>query len=413
MPNTSNRIDLDKFTAIVIKLADEGYKRVGAFNWTEPFVNPDLHKCMQIIKEQGLRTSISTNFSIRKISHLEKVLRYTDELYISLSGFDQAVYEINHIAGDIEFVRANTRRAAALKASGEITTTILLRFLKFDYNQEQEEKLREFARALHIGFEVLPAVGTPKTPPMTPTIESSKDRLRSFTPSRPNDPRGKVCPLMFGQIPIDSHGDVYLCCAFPNHEPLKIGPYLEMTQEEILLRRYNHPICSSCNFTRRDATPADTQALMEAVQSQMAQPGITQPRLEEEIDQLTKTNQDLASEIGQVTILNRNLANEVGEVATANRKLGDKVGELTAANRNFGDKVGELTAANRNFGDEIAQLITEKGKLATANSELRLKTKSLRSRLNQTQSALADLKRSRLLRLGRSLRRLIGRPSHY
>jgi hypothetical protein len=101
---------------------------------------------------------------------------------------------------------------------------------------------------------------------------------------------------MFGQIPIDSRGDVYLCCGFPNLEPLKIGSYLEMTQEEILLRRYNHPICASCGAARRDATPADTQALVEAVQYQMNQPGSVQASLQDQIGQLTKAQQELRSD---------------------------------------------------------------------------------------------------------------------
>jgi MoaA/NifB/PqqE/SkfB family radical SAM enzyme len=291
--NTGKRIDLDKFEAIVAKIADEGYKKVGVFNWTEPFVNPDLDKCMQIIKEHGLFAIVSTNFSLRKIPHLQNVLRYTDMMFISVSGFDQAVYEINHVAGDIELVKANTRRAAALKATGAIGTTILLRFIKFNYNHDQEEKLRAFAEELEIVFEVIPGGGDPTKPIVGEIV---KNQLRSFTPARPYHPRGKVCPLMFGQIPIDSRGDVYLCCLFPNLEPLKIGSYLEMTQEEILLRRFNHPICASCGADRRDATPADTQALIEAVQYQMNQPGSVQGSLQDQIRQLTKAQQGLRSE---------------------------------------------------------------------------------------------------------------------
>jgi organic radical activating enzyme len=354
--NNGNRIDLDTFAAIVAKIADEGYKRIGVFNWTEPFVNPDLDKCMQIIKEHGLYSMVSTNFSIRRIPHLEKVLRYTDMMIITVSGFDQAVYEINHVAGDIELVKANTRRAATAKACGAIATTIQLRFLKFEYNHDQEEKLRAFADKLKIAFEVIPGWGDP-TNPVSATAEKYEDQLRSFTPARPYDQPGKICSLMFGQVPIDSHGDVYLCCAYPNLERLKIGPYLEMTQEEILLRRYNHPMCASCGATRRDATPADTQVLIEAVQHKMMQPGSTEARLQ--------------------------------------------------------DEVGQLTTAEQNLRISQARLQEEVGQLTTAERSLRLDAESLRSRLDHAQGALADLKRSRLLRLGRGLRRLIGRPSPY
>ena len=58
--------------------------------------------------------------------------------------------------------------------------------------------------------------------------------------------RGKTCGLMFDQMTIDCRGDIYLCCAMPNHPSLKIGRYLEMTADEILFRRFTHQYCPSC-----------------------------------------------------------------------------------------------------------------------------------------------------------------------
>jgi hypothetical protein len=193
-------------------------------------------------------------------------------LYISVSGFDQQIYEINHVGGKIEFVKDNARRAADLKARGLIGACLILRFLKFPYNHDQENKLRTFAAEIGIDFEVIPGGNDPKAPGETETNETFLERLRSYNSERPFQPRGKVCPLMFGQIPVDSRGDVYLCCHHPNYPALKIGKYLELTQEEILLRRYRHPICTSCSEPRRAATETDKQALLEALQFELNGP---------------------------------------------------------------------------------------------------------------------------------------------
>ena len=267
MVNTGHRLALEKFDAIVQKAAAEGYKKIGVFNWTEPFLNPDLAKYMEVIKRRGLFAMVSTNFSLRKIAHLEAALKNTDLIFISVSGFDQAVYEINHVGGNIEYVKENVRRAASLKARGLTSTCVMLRFLKFPYNHDQETKLSNFATDLAINFETVPGSGDPFAHGTGATNEMYKAMVNAHKPGQTTHPAGKVCPLMFGQMPIDSKGDVYLCCGYPNYEALKISPYLDMPQEKILLRRYNHPVCASCPTPRRDATELDKQALLEAMAS--------------------------------------------------------------------------------------------------------------------------------------------------
>jgi MoaA/NifB/PqqE/SkfB family radical SAM enzyme len=266
MPNSGKKMPLEKFQNIIEKLSKEGYKRIGLFNWTEPFLNRNLHEYVDVVKQHGLFCIVSTNFSLRRIPGLEAALRSgIDHLIVSVSGFDQHVYEINHVDGNIDYVKENLRRAAALKATGLISARIVLRFIEFSYNQEQKEKLKNFAEELGTEFEVISGVGDPTRPVMT-TNQDHENVLRLYRSERPYDQPGKVCPLMFGQIPMDHTGQVYLCCAYPNYGTLQIGSYLDLTQEELLLRRYSHPMCASCNAPRRDASQEDGQALLEAVQ---------------------------------------------------------------------------------------------------------------------------------------------------
>jgi MoaA/NifB/PqqE/SkfB family radical SAM enzyme len=266
MPNSAKKMPLEQFQRIVQKLSNEGYKRIGLFNWTEPFINPSLHEYVTIVKTHGLFCIVSTNFSLRRIPGLEAALRSgIDHLIISVSGFDQEIYEINHVDGNISYVKNNLRRAATFKESGITSARIVLRFIKFPYNEDQERKLETFSKELGVEFEIITGVGDPTAHPVITTNHDYEEVLRLYRSERPYDRAGKVCPLMFGQTPIDSNGKVYLCCAYPSYESLEVGSYLDLPQEEILFRRYSHPMCGSCDLPRRDATPDDNQALVEAL----------------------------------------------------------------------------------------------------------------------------------------------------
>jgi hypothetical protein len=182
------------------------------------------------------------------------------------------VYEINHVGGNLTYVKENLRRAAELKRRGEVSTQIVLRFIEFYYNHDQKEKLATHAADLGIDFETIEGDGgDPRATPFVPTAEYYDGLIASYRSERPHEGVGKVCNLMFGQTPVDADGNVFLCCAFPYYDVFRIGSYLDLPQEEILLRRYSHPMCALCSAPRRDATPDDHQALVEAVGYRMGQ----------------------------------------------------------------------------------------------------------------------------------------------
>ncbi len=268
MPNSGRQMPLDKFSRIVEKLYREGHKQIGLYNWTEPFLNPDLDKYIKIVKSFNMFCQLSSNFSLRRMPGLESALRSgLDYLAVSVSGFDQEVYQINHANGNVAYVKENLRRAAAIKRCGATKTFIAIRLLKFPYNHCQEAKLAAFAQELGLEFEVAEGRGDPLGQHTILTNERLEESLRSYKSERPHEEAGKVCPLIFGAgTAINSSGMAHLCCAYPDHPAVAIGSYLDLTQEELLLRRYNHPMCASCTLPRRDATPADKQVLLEAMQ---------------------------------------------------------------------------------------------------------------------------------------------------
>jgi hypothetical protein len=71
---------------------------------------------------------------------------------------------------------------------------------------------------------------------------------------------------MFNQIAIDCLGDVYICCATPLYPYLRLGRFLDMTADEILIKKFTHPFCRACTMPRRSRTVAEETRLQTALQ---------------------------------------------------------------------------------------------------------------------------------------------------
>jgi len=107
------------------------------------------------------------------------------------------------------------------------------------------------------------------------TNDHYKKIISEYRSERPFDPPGTVCHLMMGQAVIDWQGNAFQCCAFPTHEAIQIGSYLDLPHEELLLRKLSHPLCATCNFPRRAATPAHREYVMEAMRYRFSAQGQT------------------------------------------------------------------------------------------------------------------------------------------
>src|SRR5215469_7206639 len=82
-PNTTKKMSLDMFRAIVAKAKVDGAYQVDVFSWIEPFLCRDLHEYVAIVKEAGLPCGISSTLSLPSIDAFEATLRNTDFLTIS------------------------------------------------------------------------------------------------------------------------------------------------------------------------------------------------------------------------------------------------------------------------------------------------------------------------------------------
>lgn len=269
MPNTRTQMPIEKFQRIVRKAVADGVEAISMFNWIEPFLCKNLADYVHVLNEAKVSTSLSSTLSLPRIDALEPVLAGVEGLLVSMSGYDQEIYQINHVGGRAEWVIANLERIAELKRNGRVRTMVTVKFIRFDYNVAEEEKLRALADRLNFNFEIQPGSGHPLKWSLVDQKERVGATLASFRSGREQEPTGHVCPMIFNHTVLDANGDVFLCCAFGNFETLKIGPYLDLSYDQILYRRYTHPYCNSCDWTRRAATPQEHQALTRAFASQL------------------------------------------------------------------------------------------------------------------------------------------------
>jgi organic radical activating enzyme len=275
--NSQKSMSIDLFKKIVEKAKEEGYDCISIFNWTEPFLAKNLPDYVSAVKAFGLNCNVSSNLSLNPRKYfdtIERTLRAgIDHLTVSVSGYSQAVYEINHIGGTLSWVKENLERIGQLSREGIIGARIVLRLIEFDYNVREGQVLKDYANSLGVEFEVIEGSGHPNNPVTSQVAEENfLNRLKYFTCSSIYEKNGEICSLIPETVSIDSEGDVYLCCANPNYSCLRIGPYLEKSKEDLLLRRYTHPICLSCGFPRRKATETDFRLLVGAIKYRLGNP---------------------------------------------------------------------------------------------------------------------------------------------
>lgn len=247
----------------------------------EPFLHPQLPECIAEIKSRGFRCELATN--LNRVNRLEELLKaHPDFMIVSVSGFTQEVYSKNHIGGDIDRVKENLHILKDAHNRWGGTVNIAVSYHMYNDNLHELEPMRDFVKQFGFNFMVSWA----RTISMENTVQSLRkldrdkgvdvakyrigkdgldlnkafpdsmagfeknmDRLR-FHPKKARNlyarfPVSSVCLIGDVFTYIRHDGQVQLC-AWCDDRRLILGPYLEMTQEQISAARRGHPLCDEC-----------------------------------------------------------------------------------------------------------------------------------------------------------------------
>lgn len=249
---------------------------------SEPFLHPQIAKCVESIKRRGFRCEFSTNLNI--VRNLEAVLDAGPDLFtVSVSGFTQPVYERAHRGGDIETVKRNIEHVAKVYTSRKCKVHMGVSYHMYEYNLGEEmQKMKEFteqfgwqfliswARAITIentvqalrhleklrnGRDVPYEIGkdgmdlNKMFPPASEEFIKNMEQIR-FHPAKAMKmyerwPVAPVCLLADVFTEIRHDGRVQLC-AWTDDMRLTIGNFMEMNHYQRTAARLNHPFCREC-----------------------------------------------------------------------------------------------------------------------------------------------------------------------
>lgn len=230
------------------------------YNWTEPFLHPDLPAMVRAVRSRNVRCSLSTNLNI--IKNLDAVLRENpSKIKISLSGFEQATYGVTHKKGDIERVKQNLVELAAARDRTKCSTDLVIGFHRYLGNHEEEQRMREFAAPLGIAMEPQWAYLMPLekvlayADPAASSVELQPEdhavidrlalRLDDALAVARNSPH-KPCQLRDRMMSLNLRGEVQLCCTVFDQQAYGLGSYLDHSLTELQELKYQHWQCAGC-----------------------------------------------------------------------------------------------------------------------------------------------------------------------
>jgi MoaA/NifB/PqqE/SkfB family radical SAM enzyme len=257
MKNTPNIMSLTDFEKIVDKAKSLNIDRIELYNWGEPLLINNLYQYVEILEKHGIRSRhLGSNFSFEKIANFDKLLSsgFT-QLYVSVSGFTQNMYEKYHRGGNVEFVKRNLEYAAEYKRKNNISGNIWVRYLNFGYNSDEAKSFEDYAKNLNILFENRVGMGSFNgndviTPNEYKSINDRTGRyLNKYHEVSYKRKTFRTCNIT-GLLTLDYNGDVYLCCNYANHELFKVGNFLSDSLGDIMINKYMHPFCELCNWEK-------------------------------------------------------------------------------------------------------------------------------------------------------------------
>jgi MoaA/NifB/PqqE/SkfB family radical SAM enzyme len=256
--STSKRMAVAVFNRLLDKImAQCKCQKVDLYNWSEPFLHPELDQFVSVVRSKNIACGLSSNLSLKNRDRLEAVLQHSPALIVSVSGFTQAVHERYHKGSNVETVKDNLKFIDKLRETRGLSVHVRIHCLQFIDNQEDQLLWEQFCGDYGFVYQGTPAYCSEVTTPET------AERLL-FKPGFCRDDKGELkvymnfsetpifdaCPL-HNTIPINADGDVYLCCIFWNRAEYRIGNFFETSLEHLQERRLLHRHCSHCTVFRK------------------------------------------------------------------------------------------------------------------------------------------------------------------
>jgi len=233
------------FTRDIIKHA----QLIGLTNWTEPFVNSDILEIVTYIKQKNSKiyVSLSTNGNSQKIGPqlISNLFNAgLDSIEITLSGIDQATYQIYHQGGKLQRVAETIYNIAHAKLrKGGNMPCIYLNFLTFPYNSASLKRIKSWLYGFLKDSDLMRTINyiRPIRGTIMGNVRNNQNSMRKFNTIwgghifqlnfRPR------CNFIFEHFYLRADGKVFPCCLVEYNEKYYLGNIAQDNFELILQKR--------------------------------------------------------------------------------------------------------------------------------------------------------------------------------
>jgi len=214
----------DTFKAIIKKIPT--LRKVGFFNWGEPFLNRDIFKMIHYAHERNIYSYVHTNFSFKKDEDFfAQIIRSgMNELVVSLDGGSQRSYSRYRVGGNFNLVLANMKKLAKLKFFFKsCKPKITWKFIINKFNEHEIAKAYFMAKRMKVHFSI-DFIGLSDDLPDVHLEDNIEERKKYWLPKNEQFIRkcyiGKyhyplfdsICTQLFTMCVVNSDGAVFPCC---------------------------------------------------------------------------------------------------------------------------------------------------------------------------------------------------------
>jgi len=209
------------FHRIVSHLRVDLLAKVHLFNFGEPLLNKHLADYIKFFSERSVKTSISTNLSVRayKDEDIERLVKSgLSEILVSVDGGTQKNYEKYRVGGDLKRVLENLQKLnEKRKQLKSATPRIIYQVLLNKFNQDELELSRQHAASVDADeFRINENFYIPPELYEIWTADSVKEKYGNATATvGGRKSKGMInteCRQLWDTILVNANGDVLPCC---------------------------------------------------------------------------------------------------------------------------------------------------------------------------------------------------------
>lgn len=247
--NPNVPMDFDLFKQIIDKCVKLNVEGVALFNWGDPLLHKDLAKFCEYAHER-MEVYLSTNLCMK--ADFQNILKNITSMSISVSGFNQNTYEINHRGLNIERVKKNIKIIEGILRNLNKKPYIELKWFDYPYNKGELDLWKNFLDLDLINIYVVkgnfdPILNNEKIKNGEPFTNEDEYMGRVFTGGY----KEKLVSLTYcnyvHKFTIDIKGRLLLCCEPMYDERMVIGDFLKDDINEMQIKKLLHRQCIFCD----------------------------------------------------------------------------------------------------------------------------------------------------------------------